>query len=510
MAKPLPVNVVPDEAMYASAGKIYPREIDGRFQRLRWIAVAWLLGMYYAFPWLRWNGRQAVLFDLPARKFYIFGLEFWPQDFIFLALLLIIAGITLFFFTALAGRLWCGYACPQTVWTEVFLWMERITEGRRNQRIKLDEGPWTRQKLLRKGAKQFLWIAFALWTGFTFVGFFTPIHELWQRLGTLSLGPWETFWTLFYGLATYGNAGYLREQVCKYMCPYARFQGAMFDRNTLVISYDPLRGEPRGARRRGTPSVLLRSSIGAGFAAPLSPGGDRPTATPAGDQGPGGTPSTGAAGSMQSPGAPALGDCIDCTVCVQVCPTGIDIRDGLQYECIACGACIDACDSVMDKMGYPRGLVRYSTENAIEGKPTRILRPRVLVYGTLLGVLLAAWSWSVLHRPAFIVDVLRDRNALYRLAEGGTVENTYTLKLVNKQSRPHAFEVTVGQAGPVTLPGAPLRLEAGPEAVLSVPLTLRAGAGAVSGRAELQLVVRRLGEEPATIVHELSFFGPPG
>ena len=213
---------------------------------------------------------------------------------------------------------------------------------------------------------------------------------------------------------------------------------------------------------------------------------------------------------MQSPGAPALGDCIDCTVCVQVCPTGIDIRDGLQYECIACGACIDACDSVMDKMGYPRGLVRYSTENAIEGKPTRILRPRVLVYGTLLGVLLAAWGWSVLHRSAFIVDVLRDRNALYRLAEGGAVENTYTLKLVNKQSRPHAFEVTVGQAGPVTLPGAPLRLEAGPEAVLSVPLTLRAGAGAVSGRAELQLVVRRLGEEPATIVHELSFFGPPG
>ncbi len=462
MAKPLPVNVVSDDSMYASAGKIHPREIDGRFQRLRWIAVAWLLGMYYVFPWLRWNGRQAVLFDLPARRFYIFGLEFWPQDFIFLALLLIIAGITLFFVTALAGRLWCGYACPQTVWTEVFLWMERITEGRRNQRIKLDASPWTREKFLRKGAKQFLWIGFALWTGFTFVGFFTPIHELWQRLGTLSLGPWETFWTLFYGLATYGNAGYLREQVCKYMCPYARFQGAMFDRNTLIISYDPLRGERRGARKRGADYR-----------------------------------------------AQGLGDCIDCTVCVQVCPTGIDIRDGLQYECIACGACIDACDSVMDKMGYPRGLVRYSTENAIEGKDTRILRPRVLVYGTLLGILLAAWGWSVLHRSAFIVDVLRDRNALYRVAEGGAIENTYTLKLVNKESRAHAFEVVVAGAAPVSLPGGPMRLEADPEAVLSVPLTLRATPGAIHGRSTVRITVRRLGDAPAAIESDVAFFGPP-
>ena len=217
-----------------------------------------LLGMFYVFPWLRWDGRQAVLFDLPARKFYVFGLNFWPQDFVFLAMLLVIAGLALFFFTALAGRLWCGYACPQTVWTEVFLWMEQWTEGDRSARMKLDAGPWNRNKITRKGAKHLLWLVFALWTGFTFVGFFTPITDLAAR-APLQWGGWETFWVLFYALATWGNAGFLREQVCKYMCPYARFQSAMFDRNTLIIAYDPMRGEPRGPRRRGMLSVLERA-----------------------------------------------------------------------------------------------------------------------------------------------------------------------------------------------------------------------------------------------------------
>src|SRR5690554_6761483 len=260
MSRRIPLELAEDNggSMYVSERKVYPREVSGRLNTLRVVAAFWLLGMFYVFPWLRWDDRQAVLFDLPARKFHVFSLTFWPQDFLFLALLLIIAALALFFFTALAGRLFCGYACPQTVWTEVFLWMERWTEGDRNKRMKLDAGPWTREKFLRKGAKHALWLVFALWTGFTFVGFFTPITELGARLVPFEWGGWETFWVLFYALATWGNAGFLREQVCKYMCPYARFQSAMFDRNTLIIAYDPMRGEPRGPRKRGLGSILQR------------------------------------------------------------------------------------------------------------------------------------------------------------------------------------------------------------------------------------------------------------
>jgi cytochrome c oxidase accessory protein FixG len=388
------------QALYVAQEKVYPREIDGRFARLRTLSAWLLLGVFYLFPWIGWNGRQAVLFDLPARKFFIFGLVFWPQDFIFLTWLLIIAALSLFFFTAVAGRLWCGYACPQTVWTETFLWMERFVEGDRNARQKLDRGPWNVDKLLRKGAKQFLWITFALWTGLTFVGFFSPIRALAGEVLTLSLGGWETFWILFYGFATYGNAGYLREQVCKYMCPYARFQGAMFDHDTLVITYDKERGEPRGARKRGT--------------------------------------------DARSQG---LGDCIDCTWCVQVCPTGIDIRQGLQIECIACAACIDACDEIMDKMGSPRGLIRYTTQHALEHQPTRLLRPRVLVYAGLLTALLAGFVAAVALRPPVSLDVIRDRNSLYRLTDDGHVENVYTLRILNKTERERRYTLEVDGAG---------------------------------------------------------------
>ena len=311
---------------------------------------------------MNWNGRQAILFDLPARQFHLFGLVMWPQDFIFLTLLLVIAGLTLFFSTAMAGRLWCGYACPQTVWTEVFLWMERAIEGDRARRLKLDRAPWSLDKLLRKGGKQVAWITFALWTGITFVGFFTPIRTLLPNAFAFQLGPWETFWSLFYGFATYGNAGYMREQVCKYMCPYARFQSAMFDKDTLVITYDAKRGEPRGSRPRGV-----------------------------------------------DPRSRGQGDCIDCKACVQVCPTGIDIREGLQYECIACAACIDACDSVMDQVQSPRGLIRYTTQHALDGKATKLLRPRVIVYATILTVLCVVFVVALGMRKPLAMDVLRDR-----------------------------------------------------------------------------------------------------
>ncbi|WP_258867934.1 cytochrome c oxidase accessory protein CcoG [Alkalilimnicola ehrlichii] len=315
--------------------------------------------------------------------------------FFYLALLLIIAALALFFFTALAGRLWCGYACPQTVWTEVFLWLERITEGPRHKRIKLDESPWTREKLLRKTAKQTLWIGFAGFTGFVFVGYFVPVDQLWQGLITLQLGPWEWFWGIFYGLATYGNAGYLREQVCLYMCPYARFQSVMFDKNSLIISYDAGRGEPRGGRKRGI-----------------------------------------------DPASRGLGDCIDCNLCVQACPTGIDIRQGLQYECIACAACVDACDSVMDKMGYQPGLIRYTSENALQGRAVRLLRPRVIVYALLLLALSSAFVVSIALRSPINLEVQGDRNVLFRELNDGRIENIYTLTIMNKGQQDSVFTLT--------------------------------------------------------------------
>ena len=456
MGKPIPSVLSDDGAMYVSERKIYPRDVDGRFQRLRTLAVFVLLGMYYVFPWLQWDGRQAVLFDLAARKFYILGLAFWPQDFIFLALGLVMAGLSLFFFTTLAGRLWCGYACPQTVWTEVFLWMERWTEGDRNQRQKLDAAPWSANKLRRKGAKHLLWAVFALWTGFTFVGFFTPMRALAQDLHPFAWSGWEVFWVLFYALATWGNAGVLREQVCKYMCPYARFQSAMFDRDTLIISYDEKRGEPRGARRKGS-----------------HPEGQ--------------------------------GDCIDCTICVQVCPTGIDIRNGLQYECIACGACVDACDEVMDKVGSPRGLIRYATQNSLEGKPARLLRPRVLIYGGLLVLLLGGTVAGIALRRPLIVDVIRDRQ-LYREVAGGAIENAYTLRVVNKDGRAHRFELSLSSDAPLQLL-APAMVPAAAEEVLTVPVTVRATRAAVHGGVDVRFVVRDR-DTGLVVAEDARFFGP--
>jgi len=384
------------EEFYAKHQKIYPRKVTGIFATLRTLGVVVLLGFYYIVPWLRLDGHQAVLFDLPARKFYIFGLTFWPQDFFYLAMLLIIAALALFFFTALAGRLWCGYACPQTVWTEAFLRIERLIEGDRSKQMKLAKAPWTPRKFMLKGSKQFIWLAFSAWTGFTFVGYFTPILELGQSLMALSLGPWETFWIIFYGFATYGNAGWLREQVCIYMCPYARFQSAMFDKDTLVISYDEKRGNPRGSRKRNT-----------------------------------------------DPKAMGLGDCIDCTLCVQVCPTGIDIRDGLQYQCIGCAACVDVCDEVMEKMGYSKGLVRYTTENTLDGKATHIVRPRMFVYGALISAITIALFYSMFTRMPLELDIIRDRNALYRETTEGLVENIYTLKIINMDANIHTYRLSI-------------------------------------------------------------------
>lgn len=407
--------------LYEKRQKIYPREVHGIFANLRIIAVVVLLGLFYGIPWLQWNGRQAVLFDLPARKFHVFGLTFWPQDFFYLTGLLILAALSLFFFTTLAGRLWCGYACPQTVWTETFLWIERLVEGNRSSQIRLDRNKGSRTTLVRKAIKHTLWVLFALFTGFSFVGYFTPIRELLVSIVTLTIGGWALFWVLFYAFATYGNAGWMREQVCKYMCPYARFQSAMFDKDTMIISYDVGRGEPRtrGKKRDNA------------------------------------------------------GDCIDCTLCVQACPTGIDIRDGLQYECIGCAACIDACDEVMVKLDKPKGLVRYTTENALMGKPTQVFRPRVFIYATVLCALLGVLIYSISIRTMVEVDVIRDRNALYRELADGTIENSYTLKLMNKSDEPHEYEIVVRglEGAKVVADTKTTRVDAG--AVRDIPVLLK-------------------------------------
>ena len=402
------------ESLYEAQKKIYPRAVHGLFARWRWAFVFLTQLVFYGLPWLHWGERQAVLFDLGARRFYVLGYVLYPQDFIYLTGLLVISALSLFLFTAMAGRLWCGFACPQTVYTELFLWIERRVEGDRVARMRLDASPMSPRKLARKSAKHLLWIALALWTGFTFVGYFSPIRELGAEFLHARVGPWGMFWVFFYGFATYGNAGFLREQVCKYMCPYARFQSAMFDRDTLIVSYDAARGEPRGSRPR-----------------------------------------------KADPAALSLGACVDCSLCVQVCPTGIDIRNGLQYECIGCGACIDVCDGVMDKMNYPRGLIRFSTQNGMAGNWSRariwrqVLRPRVLLYGAVLLALCGALLGSLVVRTPLKVDVVRDRTALSRIVAGGKLENVYRLQIMNATEQPQRYRISAEG-----LPGLALASEA--------------------------------------------------
>ncbi len=389
-------------SLYEAHKKIYPRSVSGLFSNWRW-GMVWLTQLvYYGLPWLDWGQRQAVLFDLGARRFYVFNLVLYPQDFIYLTGLLVISALSLFLFTAVAGRLWCGYACPQTVYTEIFLWIEKKFEGDRSARMRRDAGRLSADKLLRKGGKHLAWLALAFWTGFTFVGYFTPIAELGRELIALRMGSWEVFWTVFYGFATYGNAGFLREQVCKHMCPYARFQSAMFDRDTLIVTYDEERGEPRGARSRKVDPATLN-----------------------------------------------LGACVDCTLCVQVCPTGIDIRDGLQYECIGCGACADVCDTVMDKMGYARGLVKYSTQNAVQQHWSQaqivrhVLRPRVLLYSGILLAIVLAMMVSLVLRSPYKVDVVRDRGSLSRIVAGGKIENVFRLQVMNASEVEQRYRLSV-------------------------------------------------------------------
>ena len=468
--KPLSTQPAEPEfvSLYQKQAKVYPRAVSGWFATWRWTLVWATQLVFYGLPWLQWNGRPLMLFDLEARRFHVFGLTLFPQDFIFLTALLVIAALALFFFTAVAGRLWCGYACPQTVYTEIFLWLERRIEGDRQARIRLDRRALDPGKLLRKGGKHLAWIAVSLFTGFTFVGYFTPIRELLQALLTFSLGPWETFWVLFYGAATYGNAGWMREQVCKYMCPYARFQSALIDRDSMIIAYDQGRGDPRGARKRGSDA-----------------------------------------------GALGLGDCVDCRLCVQVCPTGIDIRDGLQNECIGCAACIDACNQVMDRMGSARGLIRYATENGVERRLTRaqmlrrIARPRVLAYAALLLAVSAAFVVGLSLRSPFHVDIVKDRGSLGRLLEDGRVENTYRAHVLNTDLQPHDYRVAAdGLAGLRAQWQSPLRVAGAERASMTLYLAAPAEPLQVlRGRTQaVVLTVQR--DDGASVQAKASFYVP--
>ncbi len=418
---------------------IHTRSFSGLFRSLRLGGAGFLFLLFFGTVWLNWGGRQAVLWDLAESRFHIFGATFWPQDFILLSALLIICAFGLFAITVFAGRVWCGYTCPQSSWTWLFMWCEKVTEGERNQRIKLQAAPWGPNKLARRAAKHTLWLGISLLTGLTFVGYFTPIRPLAQELMTLQIGGVSLFWVLFFTAATYINAGWLREAVCMHMCPYARFQSVMFDKDTLTISYDPARGEHRGPRKRDV--------------APASVG---------------------------------LGDCIDCQMCVQVCPTGIDIRDGLQMECIGCAACIDACDSIMDKMGYARGLVSYTSEHQLQGGKTHLLRPRLIGYSAVLLIMIGALALALVERPMVSLDVSKDRG-LFRENSQGQIENIYSLKVINKTQQPQRYRLELLDSEGFQLQG-------------KTELNLAAGE-----IADLPVSVAMLGDRPKSSSQELSF-----
>ncbi|BAL25504.1 cytochrome c oxidase accessory protein CcoG [Azoarcus sp. KH32C] len=472
MGDPLPkkkvvvplVRATKSEGLYAARQKLHVRSVTGRFATWRWVLVWATQLLYYGLPWLRWNDRQAVLFHLTERKFYLFDWIFWPQDVFYLAILLIISAYALFFFTAIAGRLWCGYACPQTVYTEIFMWIEEKIEGDHIRRRKLEAAPLDGRKLALRGAKYTAWALLSLWTGFTLVAYFTPVDELLRSAASFSFGPWELFWILFYGGFTYLFAGVMREQVCKYMCPYARFQSVMFDPDTLVITYDADRGNPRGSRKKGV-----------------------------------------------DPRAVGLGDCIDCGICVQVCPTGIDIRDGLQYECIGCSACIDGCDQVMDKMGYPRGLIRYSTENAVKQHWGRrdiiahVLRPRTLIYGSILALVSLAMIWGLATRSDLRVDIIRDRATLAREVPGEMVENVYQLQIMNMLETRRTVDVKVSGLEGIRIDGLS-QIELQPASTEAVTVRVRVPEHDVAeGSHEITFNIT-VPDDPRLAVHERTTF----
>lgn len=462
---PDPVNIANPATMslYAKREKIHARSISGFFQSIRVYTIWFTMGLFLLMPWVTWDDRQALLFDLPNRKFYIFWWTFLPQDFFFLSWLLIMAAFALFTVTVFAGRVWCGYTCPQTVWTKIFMWIEKITEGERNARIKLDKANLSLAKVLRRSLKHVGWLAVAFVTAITFVSYFTDARILTMELVRFDLSFWEIFWIFFFTVATYMNAGWLREQVCMYMCPYGRFQSVMFDKDTLIISYDTQRGEPRGNRKKGV--------------------------------------------DYQSEG---LGDCIDCTLCVQVCPTGIDIRNGLQFECISCAACIDACDSVMDQMGYERGLVRYTTEHLLEkGGKYKFLRGRLVGYAALIGIMATVFLVALTLRVPLELETIRDRNQLYRENSDGMIENVYLVKALNKSQKAEHYTLTLEADDDIRM-SEPIEISLAAGEQESVPVTLLADPGELDKtKYEIEFHLQAKSDPDVQKSSESRFLAPP-
>ncbi|MBY0401766.1 cytochrome c oxidase accessory protein CcoG [Myxococcota bacterium] len=424
MSNAQPADAIQTVSLYERWKRIHPLWVSGGWQTWRRVVLALLVVVFYVNPWLRWDGEPGVRFDLTHRQFTLFWTTFVPEEFVLLAWLMLIAALVLFTVTVAAGRVFCGWACPQTVWTFVYFSIERFIEGDRTARLRLERGGWTLERFAKKALKLTLWTALALSISITFVGYFEDLHELLPRILRLDLSQWEMAGILLPALGSFFGSGVLREQVCFHMCPYARFQSVMFDRDTLVISYDEARGEPRGHRRR---EADYR--------------------------------------------AEGLGACIDCHKCVQVCPTGIDIRNGLQYQCIACAACIDACADVMASMGYGKSLVDYTSQNRQAGERVHVLRPRLVGYASLVVVMLGLFSWALEHRAPVHLTVIRDRNRLYRERWDGEVENVYTLRIQNREAERRGYRVVVESDLPIAYVGPEtVMVEAG--ALASVPVRL--------------------------------------
>ncbi|MGI3131925.1 cytochrome c oxidase accessory protein CcoG [Halopseudomonas pachastrellae] len=441
-------------------GPIHTRSFKGRYRNLRLLGAGALMLLFFGTAWIDWNGQQAVLWDLDSKQFHIFGATFWPQDFTLLSAILMIAAFGLFFITVVAGRVWCGYSCPQSVWTWIFMWVEKVTEGERHQRIRLDAKPWSLNKLLRRSAKHGLWLAISLATAIGFIGYFTPVRGLVSDLLSWQVGATTAFWLLCFTAATYFNAGWLREQVCLHMCPYSRFQSAMFDADTQLVTYDAARGEARGPRKKNS-----------------------------------------------DPAASGLGDCIDCTLCVQVCPTGIDIRDGLQLDCISCGACIDACNGIMDQMGYQRGLIRYTSERALAGGKTHWLRPRLVGYAIALLLMIGGLIWGLQTRPLIDLDISRDRS-VFRANSNGDIENIYTLKVLNKTQQPREYSLSLADTERFNTQGlGNLRVAAGETGTVAVRVSRRDAATA-AGSEPLEFVVQDLNDPASRVSDESTFVAP--
>ncbi|WOX06164.1 cytochrome c oxidase accessory protein CcoG [Microbulbifer pacificus] len=449
--------------LYESEDKVYIRHIRGVYTRIRKYTGLPLLLAFFFIPWINIDGHQAVHFDLPARQFHILWTTFGPQDGFLLAWLLIISAFALFAVTTWLGRVWCGFTCPQTVWTLMFIWAERVCEGDRSKRMKLDASPWNAEKVLRKSGTHLIWLLISLATALAFVGYFYGIRDLVVDLATFSAHPQGVFWVAFFTFATYMNAGFMREQVCKYMCPYARFQSVMYDKDTLAVYYDARRGEARGPRKKNIDYK-----------------------------------------------AQGMGDCIDCFWCVQVCPVDIDIRDGMQYECINCGLCVDACNSVMDKMEYPRGLIRFTSEDELETGKTNFARPRLFGYGLVLLLMIGAFAYAVSTRSPVQAEVLRDRGArMYRVSQG-LVQNVYTVKINNMDQKPHEFSIHIeGREGY----DYSLRMQQGivvnPGEVYSVPIRVSVPQQQLKKtKHDIEIVIQAKDAPELEDRHQTVFIGP--